>query len=1022
MTTRNTCRYHDGTFESSPYCRFVTCVRDHLSPDFMKRQQEAAFYLFKNVLSNLDIDAGAEQIRHVISLGCGTGEELLYLAALSALPAHLHNAKHPEARKKPPLLTFLGIDSSRESRRAFQASVRDPRRMLAVETLTDLAGVDKEDSEGNVTHHIADALALYSGNVAFHEWDLNREDYADLEQYLRTAQKIEPAKTLLLCIGHTIAHFHSKEFKAFLTSFAPKFVLCDFHEGWDEAIRDVRDSPKGFHFEPRAWRSRESMRCPANSDDPNSLCSWLPDSDCEDSPMTLFGLGTIPSPEHRGMFQLVKRGIARATCTHEKQNPPMRLLIETEQVMLESVALVEDLSKDSGYLPVSKHEYHGGYGHLVGTLLWKATPAEELIREALYKSFSQSFMPSLLLAGYDVDPQIRFYMGQFDRVLIYGLFGTDKYLCFSASYSFADSFDPAGQVTEKDDLPPPMFCIPPSPVSDIVRRGTPEVVRNSYLLVQPFSLTQNLLPTADGIFFSLLHSPAGSCVVPPSRTKRERMVGADKEFALEEEKQSARNASILRGLPVNDSATEPDTSAQEDHIGQGTDTHSEARVRLWGTKEWLCVPVYVGSFPLFVLFLKPSRAAIRASFSRDYWETFAKELLRAIAGRSIPLLQSRLFRPFCEELLRLSSLSSLPRSSSDTDIFRLAEEAIADSMAKPWKSWITAFPEFELRHLPESEPLNEGVKGALRGAIESVGKSERVKIMNWFSRVRFFSDDPDAPKEALKNAHDYVTHVHFKRLLLAMKYSGVEVDEVSLEAECSETRILSPLKDDLFSALVDSGISENYAKWVVDTVSRMPFVSASETSGKLDLHEDHFIPLKLVFCRNRAGEGMEYRYSTSALVSLIEMEFALPSPGKSDRRNCFSPSGMRPCCTDDRLDFIVQQLKTALDIAGLKPVEVRCDEETGDLDDSISFHFRCTIILDLNEKLTLGKSGNTSDAAHRSLEALGIDYDEVEGGKELPMVYHVFGPKTPSGYAISVDDFCFGRDVKRRSVTRGGGA
>lgn len=902
----------------NPYDVFVECFRETLYPNFMDHQASAAYAIASKIILPLMKDSGESQIEQVLSIGCGTGEELYYLAAIL-------NRDYPGMR-------FKGFDTSMTSiARAKNDTLTELKKRLKV--LSAISGIPKRVLEST----------LATNNIEF------------TSEFPATAPT-----SLALFIGHTITHFvRQEDLWSILDRFRPKFIFVDFHENWDYALDSANRHKR--HFDPKLWIESVKLRKCRHA--AKKDCHRYPISPCvyHDSskkPRLTVALATEALGD-----DCIRRGIAASWCDDD-----VKFLVETCQLRQSKQEIIASICKQCGYLPIDEIEYTSGYGRMQGTLLWKVEEEEEMVREALYRTMNEHMLPVLLRSApgaansrrqlSNLETQSLFH--NFEAAIIAGVFGTDDYVCTAAYYDLQRIIERQSD-TGKEKVPENGA---PTPISHLIRNQSVNpssftyLKANSWLLVQPFSKVQQLLPTADGIYYSLLHSPSGVSLVPPSVEKRERMVPVDLFFARHESRLAKTNIKALTG--------------RRSRIGTN---------ELNG--EWLGVPIYYGSFPLFQLYLRPNPATDLYKMGKSYWEALAKEMQRIFRRRFEEHVDTHFILPFMKKLFHLMNRDEEPLKGCDDCIRQfsavfaqkldrrdrmlddhvcgLVETLITKSLEKPWKSWLSAFPEQDIKLLPEIENRNEHLKSRVIDMKKFFYAScERLKVSYWFEDIEFFSQDTT-------RAHTNVTFSHYQRLLARLFNKK---NTAAIEENCREKKCLSPFQSKVKESMLRYNISPLYADWVSSRIAEMPFVEQGRKGGAWRPYS----ALKATFCRNLENTGDLWRYDGLALVSLLQIEFGATCTDDETAYVSRGENNYRPPVHKDICEMVIPVIKVLCGNMGKRIAKVELKEEDLERPGSQSFKVKADLTLVLDSNLGFLQSGDKAAAVKKALEGINASY------------------------------------------------
>jgi len=548
----------------------------------------------------------------------------------------------------------------------------------------------------------------------------------------------------------------------------------------------------------------------------------------------MLGLKTILDTINKG---LVWRGVSAISSLDQSER---WIYGPTCQVNMSSIALHGYL-RERGYARINSAEYVTGFGRKRLSVFHRENSLGAEFNKSHYKVSCASFLPHLFSAvkfspdtSYEFSGSIAHLLRNFDSVAVGVVLGYDPHLSFIKYVPIhsgsRDWFKEGSDIDEQcNDCPEE-------------KSGRRCNMAETKLLLQPYAGDERDYLSADRLYYSLLANPGGSLLLSPSTIKnlKAKMSKCDIAFADNGQadylKATARVLGVSRGKERNKSP-------------------------------YLVMPIYYGSFPIVVIVGRPALHAPR--LGKGYWTAVAGQLSDFIKSKiSEDVLRDYYIRPLMQEVRT--------KSSGEPSMISW-KQIIKNVYVKPWKSWIEAFPEVELREI--SEVKNNQLLNMWEDECDRI-RNDRWCISKKLEKIYFFGEaerNGDATTEGgvlsqkmtgdseKDNSTDSVGNKHDPH----EGFCGAHLVKLSMVLGASSQKIEN------FKAMSETLKSQNWIEVISFSAYRDFFfenLALGSTHENDNVAKDAFKNLKCVFCRNHKNTGTLFRFSILGLKNLIAIE------------------------------------------------------------------------------------------------------------------------------------------------------
>ena len=417
------------------------------------------------------------------------------------------------------------------------------------------------------------------------------------------------------------------------------------------------------------------------------VCPYAENLECES--FCTYGLATERRENdriYRGILFKSKIVMSNDCALNPHKENKEFFLIATEQ-LLQSSQIYFDYLNSEGYIVLKKFDYITGYGHMKGTLLLQKDIETDLVNDCYEKSVKEVLLPEAIKFINDQINISVYFIGilkAFDSLLTFG-----KYLNIESLLKAKEM--------EKDSVK----------------------ILDSDIIVLPMKLPQNSYPAGDKLFSSILSHSGSGVFIPPFLEKR----GIKNNNKLDNEYWEAEKKIIDAYVDV----------IQLDEKRETLNTNNSARKRYIESNYFINIPIFWGSLPVFYIFVRIKKGSI---FESD----FDKEILglcERLHGKIIKLLEEKA-EVFVYEFIKNLFMESGIINFRDIEVLK---NTVNKARMKPWKNWLSTFPEIELNLYQSTKDKNNELDKIILMQLGLLKKNYRVILSKVLQDEKFFEDD-----------------------------------------------------------------------------------------------------------------------------------------------------------------------------------------------------------------------------------------------------------------------------------------
>ncbi len=850
------------------YDEFVK-IRNLLDPNFYANQIQGALRI-KECIDVIDNFSSNAKIKHVLSLGCGTGEIEMLLAFMLPEIKSIHCVDDSEESLNKIVfyknLNQLTIEVIGNFSDGFQIKIGDGQSIQDYnflqkiaewqlnETINHLDVTDtqdekvaelkrlmqeeqqkeeKDEQQDTVADNDPASLLQEYMILKFNRFAENlkkkcQEENASIDQFFEeptNIKEIDLEHSLLLIAGHTIPHFLNWDMMkgTIIKDKLPKYFLLDFHENFDTALDALRKNDSfGYHFLIK------------------NQC--LQTDKCRATEKCVYGLLTKRISNntehiHRGIgFTNYKNN--NCELITNKEGPKTEdnnyfLPVCTTQLNKKSGEFIKDCV-DMGYIAIQEFDYINGYGHMNATLMIRTLQDAKVANDAYRKHLGQLIKDNLFedKSTERLKEDVASAFSFFEKILIGAIKPFDSYLTFAEYIRMVERMPSIINTDNYGKRSVQIYC---NQCKDAQKPGNNAFQTRKEMLLTPFDYMQTYYPTADGLYFSLLAEPGCGFIVPPALIpeKKYNMCKIDFEFWKIEK--------IL--MLHNDNFFSPSQSLQQkclEVFGQFTIAEGskkedkEDRVKI-KEESLLCIPVYYGGLPLIFVLASPKNINLLTT-SKDMVEELCRNL-----GQNI--------RKYITTDLSLGKLFFELAKAIDTTDYKeeeltaLVEKLLENAKSKPWKNWLDTFPEIDIRHKKNVQEEHDNLKKIVADQVKNLKRDARWNISHIFNNNEFFKNDGQTDN-----------------------HTGYNLDPQNGHPPKCE-----PIRKSIINEILTETATDNTAKKISEQIKKWTLNKLEEIKTNNSDASKSFKLLKAFFCRQK--DQSYFRFSIKEIEAIIAILF-----------------------------------------------------------------------------------------------------------------------------------------------------